>query len=120
MHLFVLDKSAIQNNIKRTKSLRLFLAGCHSEYLLSVFLHKKYRCDIFSELLSSNIIILCDVSACSRIEISRFLWDIQSESVWFNLQIDTLNSCLFTYNTFIKLLYLFRALTLLIIRRSTS
>ena len=39
---------------------------------------------------------------------------------WFDLQLDALNSCLFTYNTFIKLLYMFRALTLLIIRRSTS
>ena len=39
---------------------------------------------------------------------------------WFDLQLDALNFCLFTYNTFIKLLYIFRALTLLIIRRSTS
>jgi hypothetical protein len=39
---------------------------------------------------------------------------------WFGLQLDALNSRLFTYNTFIKLLYMFRALTLLIIRRSTS
>jgi hypothetical protein len=39
---------------------------------------------------------------------------------WFNLQLDALNSCLFTYNIFIKILYMFRALTLLIIRRSTS
>jgi hypothetical protein len=31
-----------------------------------------------------------------------------------------INSCLFAYNAFIKLLYMFRALTLLIIRRSTS
>ena len=30
----------------------------------------------------------------------------------FDLQLDTLNSCLFTYNTFIKFLYMFRALTL--------
>jgi hypothetical protein len=36
--------------------------------------------------------------------------------LWFYLQLDALNSCLFTYNTFIKLLYMFRALTLLIIR----
>jgi len=28
----------------------------------------------------------------------------------FDLQIDALNSCLFTYNTFIKLLYMFPAL----------
>jgi len=26
---------------------------------------------------------------------------------WFDLQLDALNSCLFTYNTFIKLLYMF-------------
>jgi len=39
---------------------------------------------------------------------------------WFDLQLDALNYCLFTYNTFIKILYMFRALTLLIIRRSTS
>jgi len=31
-------------------------------------------------------------------------------SPWFDLQLDALNSCLFTYNTFIKLLYMFRAL----------
>ena len=31
---------------------------------------------------------------------------------WFDLQIDALNSCLFTYNTFIKLLYMFRSLTM--------
>jgi len=42
------------------------------------------------------------------------------ENLWFDLQLDALNSCLFTYNIFIKLLYMFRALTLLIIRRSTS
>jgi len=35
---------------------------------------------------------------------------------WFDLQLDAHNSCLFTYNTFIKFLYMFRALTLLIIR----
>jgi hypothetical protein len=35
-----------------------------------------------------------------------------------SLKSRTLNSCLFTYNTFIKLLYMFRALILLIIRRS--
>jgi len=29
---------------------------------------------------------------------------------WFDLQLDALNSCLFTYNTFIKLLYMFQAL----------
>jgi hypothetical protein len=29
---------------------------------------------------------------------------------WFDLQLDAQNSCLFTYNTFIKLLYMFRAL----------
>ena len=28
----------------------------------------------------------------------------------FDLQIDAQNSCLFTYNTFIKILYMFRAL----------
>jgi hypothetical protein len=28
---------------------------------------------------------------------------------WFDLQLDALNSCLFTYNTIIKLLYMFRA-----------
>jgi len=33
--------------------------------------------------------------------------------LWFDLQLDALNSCLFTYNTFIKLLYMFRALPLL-------
>ena len=38
---------------------------------------------------------------------------------WFDLQLNALNSCLFTYNTFIKILYMFRALTLLIIRRSS-
>jgi len=37
-----------------------------------------------------------------------------------DFQLDALNSCLFTYNIFIKLLYMFRALTLPIIRRSTS
>jgi len=37
-----------------------------------------------------------------------------------DLQLDAQNSNLFQYNTFIKLLYMFRALTLLIIRRSTS
>jgi hypothetical protein len=31
---------------------------------------------------------------------------------WFDLQLDALNSCLFTYNTFMKLLYMFRALTM--------
>jgi hypothetical protein len=40
--------------------------------------------------------------------------------LWFDLQLDALNSCLFTYNTFIKILYMFRALALLIIRRYTS
>jgi hypothetical protein len=39
---------------------------------------------------------------------------------WFDLKLDALNSCLFTYNTFIKLLYAFRALIQLIIRRYTS
>jgi hypothetical protein len=29
---------------------------------------------------------------------------------WFDLQVDAQNSCLFTYNTFIKLFYMFRAL----------
>jgi len=37
-----------------------------------------------------------------------------------DLQLDAQNSYLLTYNTFIKILYMFRALTLLIIRRSTS
>ena len=37
-----------------------------------------------------------------------------------NFQVDAQTSYLFTYNTFIKILYMFRALTLLIIRRSTS
>jgi hypothetical protein len=71
MHLFVLDKSAIQNNIKRTKSLRLFLVGCPQNIFCLFSYVKKYRCDIFSDRLSSNIIILCNVTACSRIEISR-------------------------------------------------
>jgi len=31
-------------------------------------------------------------------------------SPWFDLQLDALNSCLFAYNTFIKLLCMFRAL----------
>jgi len=33
-------------------------------------------------------------------------------SPWFDLQLDALNSCLFTYNTFIELVYAFRALTM--------
>ena len=33
-----------------------------------------------------------------------------SEEPWFDLQLDAQYSCLFTYNTFIKLLYMFRAL----------
>jgi len=37
-----------------------------------------------------------------------------------DLQIDAQNSYLFTYNTFIKILYMFQSITLLIIRRSTS
>jgi hypothetical protein len=44
----------------------------------------------------------------------------QLKKPWFDLQLDALNSCLYTYNTFIKHLYMFRALTLLFIRRSTS
>ena len=35
-------------------------------------------------------------------------------------QLDAQNSCLFTYNTFIKILYMFQALSMLIFRRSTS
>jgi hypothetical protein len=43
-----------------------------------------------------------------------------SNEPWFDLQLDAPNSRPFTYNTLIKFLYMFRALTLLIIRRSTS
>jgi hypothetical protein len=34
----------------------------------------------------------------------------QGSEPWFDLQLDAQNSCLFTYNTFIKILYMFRAL----------
>jgi len=34
----------------------------------------------------------------------------QLQEPWFDLQLVAQNSCLFTYNTFIKLLYTFRAL----------
>jgi hypothetical protein len=53
--------------------LRLFLAGCPQNIFCLFSYVKKYRCEFFSDRLSSNIIILCDVTACSRIEISRFL-----------------------------------------------
>jgi len=45
---------------------------------------------------------------------------VQLSITLVDLQLDAQYSYLFTYNTFIKLLYMFRALTLLIIRRSTS
>jgi hypothetical protein len=78
MHLFDLDKSAIQNNNKKTNSLRLFLAGCPLNIFCLFSYLKKYRYEIFSDRLSSNIIILYDVTACSR-NFPTFGGDIQSE-----------------------------------------
>jgi len=36
--------------------------------------------------------------------------DVTLIFLWFDHQLGAQNSCLFTYNTFIKLLYMFRAL----------
>jgi len=45
---------------------------------------------------------------------------ILNKLILVELQLDAQNSYLFTHNTFIKILYIFRAITLLIFRRRTS
>jgi hypothetical protein len=48
-------------------------------------------------------------------------WLIMHRSITLvDLQLDAQNSYLFTYNTFIKILYMFRALPLLLFRKSMS
>jgi len=46
--------------------------------------------------------LICQTSSSCVIRYGIFLW--------FDLQLDALNSCVFTHNTFIKLLYMFQAL----------
>jgi hypothetical protein len=50
-------------------------------------------------------------NVAKRFENDIYIYSDNSVYPWFDLQLDAQNSCLFTYTTFIKLLYMFRALS---------
>jgi hypothetical protein len=101
----MLSSQPIEQNFKFRKTLPTNTTPCRSLCSLRF---------LFADLYGSHLVVLTTIPLHCPLENKNFWHEISFHStnkhVLVDLQLDAQNSYLFTYNTFIRILYMFRAL----------